>query len=218
MDPQPPRRTTHATAGPQDLIIYDRWGRSGRPVLLLHGLLFERSMWWPAAAELAAHCTVIAPDLPGHGQSPSRLDYSAERIAEELAGLVHDLGLRRAPVVVAHGTSARLALTFAEAYACHNVLAVDRPSDETVRTVDDLITAARLDDVPPEFRSFAEPSRDAGLLAAYDSWHTGPPLRLIASVTVAMPAEATRGPAGRERAFLHLSDPVEFAAAVRRLL
>ena len=218
MDPQPPRRTTHTTAHPQDMIVYDRWGTTGRPVVLLHGLLFDRTMWWPAAAELATHCTVIAPDLPGHGQSPPRLDYSAERIAEEVAGIVHDLGLRRAPVLVAHGTSARLAVAFAESYACHNVLAVDRPADETAGTVDDLIAAARLADVPPEFRSFAEPRRDPGLLAAYESWIAGPSPRLIASVTVAMSAAVTRGAAGRESAFLHLSQPAEFAAGVRRLV
>jgi hypothetical protein len=36
MHPQPPRRTTHTP------FVYDRWGRYGRPVVLLRGLLFDR--------------------------------------------------------------------------------------------------------------------------------------------------------------------------------
>src|SRR3954469_5550626 len=115
MEPQPPRRTTHAIGGPARLLVYDRWGRFGRPVLLLHGLLFDRTMWWPVAAELAAasSCTVIAPHLPGPGQTPPREDYCLARVARDLAVLLNGLDLHRAPIVVGHGVSARLAEVFA---------------------------------------------------------------------------------------------------------
>src|SRR5436190_14542510 len=103
MEPQPPLRTTHTTRSPKNILMYDRWGEFGRPVVLLHGLLFDRTMWWPAAADLAsAHCTIVAPDLPGHGQSPPRDDYRLERIARDLARLVDSLGLHRAPILVGH--------------------------------------------------------------------------------------------------------------------
>jgi pimeloyl-ACP methyl ester carboxylesterase len=129
MQPQPPRRSTHAVGSPKNLLVYDRWGEFGRPVLLLHGLLSDRTVWWLAAAELiaAASCTVVAPDLPGHGQSPARDDHGLDRLARDLAGLVDRLGLHRAPIVVGQGASARLATAFADAYATHHVLTLDEP-------------------------------------------------------------------------------------------
>jgi pimeloyl-ACP methyl ester carboxylesterase len=48
--PQPKRRTTHAYGTPKNILVYDRWGDYGRPVVLLHGLLVDRTMWWPTAS------------------------------------------------------------------------------------------------------------------------------------------------------------------------
>ncbi|WP_250006973.1 alpha/beta fold hydrolase [Actinoplanes sp. M2I2] len=213
MQPQPPRRSTHATNSPLNRLVYDRWGEFGRPVLLLHGLLFDRAMWWPVAAELAGDCTVIAPDLPGHGQSPSRADYSLERIAEDLAGLVLGLQMHRAPIVVGHGTSAWLALAFADAYATQCVLTLDEPAGCLPGTVDDLVAAAGLAAVPEHYRPFAEPRRDPALLAAYAGW-SQPPTRRLA---VAGARPGAPGPAP-ERTFGHLTDPEGFAARLRALL
>jgi pimeloyl-ACP methyl ester carboxylesterase len=148
MQPQPPRRSTHASGGPRTLLVYDRWGAYGRPVLLLHGLLFDRTMWWPVAAELAtaSSCTVVAPDLPGHGQTPPREDCPPSRIARDLATLINNLDLHRAPVIVGHATAAPLAHAFASAYATHHVLTLDEPA-ETPAGVDDVIAAARVSEV-----------------------------------------------------------------------
>jgi pimeloyl-ACP methyl ester carboxylesterase len=214
MQPQPPRRSTHATNSPLNRIVYDRWGQYGRPVLLLHGLLFDRTMWWPVAAELATECTVIAPDLPGHGQTPPRSDYSLERIAADLAGLVHGLQLHRAPIVVGHGTAAWLAVAFADAYATHCVLTLDEPSGALPGTVDGLLGAAGLAAVPEHYRPFAEPRRDPALLKAYAGWKEQPPTRrlVVAGAGTGRPAPAP------DRAFGHLTDPEGFAARLRALL
>jgi len=119
-----PLRSTHIAGSPKSPLVYDRWGEFGRPVLLLHGPLHDRTMWWPLAADLiaAASCTVIAPDLPGHGLSPARDGCAVERLARDLDRLVDGLGLHRAPVVVGHGASAALALAFADAYATRCVV------------------------------------------------------------------------------------------------
>jgi len=214
MQPQPPRRSTHATNSPLNRLVYDRWGEFGRPVLLLHGLLFDRTMWWPVAAELAGDCTVIAPDLPGHGQCPPRTDYSLERVAADLAGLVQDLQLHRAPIVVGHGTAAWLAVAFADAYATHCLLTLDEPAGELPDTVDDVVAAAGLAAVPEPYRQFAEPRRDPALLKAYAGWKAQPPTRRLAV------AGAAPGPSGRapENAFGHLTDPEGFATRLRALL
>jgi len=158
--PQPPRRSTHTAGGPRNLLVYDRWGRFGRPVLLLHGLLFDRTMWWPVAAELAtaATCTVLAPDLPGHGDTPPRAGHDPATLAGDLAGLVHRLDLHRAPVVVGHAESAGLAAAFADRFATHEVL-----------TTDDLSPAGPAD-IPAHYRPYARRRHDPELLATYGNW------------------------------------------------
>jgi pimeloyl-ACP methyl ester carboxylesterase len=122
-----PLRSTHRTGSPRSPIVYDRWGEFGRPVLLLHAPGQERTMWWLLAADLiaAASCTVVAPDLPGHGQSPAREDDSPERLARDLDRLVDGLGLVRAPIVVGHGASVALAMTYADGHPTHCVLSFD---------------------------------------------------------------------------------------------
>ena len=210
MHPQPALRTTHVTASPKNLLVYDRWGQYGRPVVLLHGLLFDRTMWWPVAAELAGSCTVIAPDLPGHGDSPARDDYSPARISWDLATLVHALGLHRAPIIVGHGTSAWLATFFAATYTTHQVITVDEP-DAIPSTADDLIAAAHPDHVRDAFRAYAQPRRDPALLDAYHSWLAVPPARRKARVRLAV----TGASGGDFGCFAHLNDPAEFAAGIR---
>ncbi|HEY3052946.1 MAG TPA: alpha/beta fold hydrolase, partial [Thermoanaerobaculia bacterium] len=44
-------------------------GGSGPPVLLIHGYAESSRMWKPLAKALAPRFTVIAPDLPGFGDS-----------------------------------------------------------------------------------------------------------------------------------------------------
>jgi pimeloyl-ACP methyl ester carboxylesterase len=154
MRPQPPRRTTHISGGPRTRLVYDRWGQFGRPVLLLHGLLFDRTMWWPLAAELTRGCTVIAPDLPGHGDSPAREHVGVDGLVAELANLVNRLDLHRAPIVVGHASAAPLATAFGETYATHHVRTVERMSGE----------------VPEYLLPFTAPRHDKALLTAYASW------------------------------------------------
>jgi pimeloyl-ACP methyl ester carboxylesterase len=204
VNPQPPRRSTHTSGGPKNLLVYDRWGRFGRPVLLLHGLLFDRTMWWPVAAELATstRCTVLAPDLPGHGDTPGRTgrDTSGRAghgdtpgraghdpavVAGDLAGLVHRLDLHRAPIVVGHAESAGLADAFADRFAVHEVL-----------TVDDLGPAAGRTEIPEHYRPYARRRHDPDLLAAYPGWRAAP----------------------RTCTFPHLTDPAGFAAGLRARL
>jgi haloacetate dehalogenase len=44
-------------------------GGAGPPLLLLHGYPQNKAMWHKIAPGLAAHFTVIAPDLRGYGDS-----------------------------------------------------------------------------------------------------------------------------------------------------
>jgi pimeloyl-ACP methyl ester carboxylesterase len=215
MHPQPPRRSTHASGRPKDPLVYDRWGEFGRPVVLLHGLLLDRTMWWPAAAELvgSSSCTIVAPDLPGHGQSPPRADYRLEHIARDLAALVDGLHLRRAPLVVGHAASARLATAFADAYATHCLLTLDEPPVDATDVA--ALSPAGLELVPEIFRPYAEPRTDPALLHAYGSWLAQPPTRRNQP---AMAGRSLYRPAGTSATFLPLTDPEAFAAVLRGFL
>src|ERR1700730_19323650 len=72
----------------------------GAPLLLLHGYAETSLMWRPLMPSLAERFTVIAPDLPGIGDS----DIPAEGLDMKSAAIrIHDLakslGVRKAEVV-----------------------------------------------------------------------------------------------------------------------
>ena len=173
-DVLPPVRTTEIWRGPDGSWAYDFWGFHGRPVILIHTALFDRTIWWPPAADLRTDATVVAVDLPGHGLSPGRQCYRPDPIVEELALLIHDLEVPKAPVIVGHGSSACIADLFAARYASHAVITVDAadPEDTTAATpdIDQYLADMRVDAVPPAYHHLITPVADAALLAAYINW------------------------------------------------
>lgn len=74
---------------------------SGPDVLLLHGLGGTRASLFETAAALSRCYRVHAPDLPGFGSSskPARGSYNARWYAENILGLMDQLGIERAHVV-----------------------------------------------------------------------------------------------------------------------
>ena len=53
-------------------------------MLLVHGLSSYSGTWWRVASELAERgCHVVAPDLRGHGLSPSTSGYGFAAMAAE---------------------------------------------------------------------------------------------------------------------------------------
>lgn len=85
----------------------------GRPLLLIHGLPFQKGMWKPQMAALAKKFRVIALDLPGFGESGvPRLEATMPGYADLLAGFVRALEL--GPVVLAgHSMGGYIGLEFA---------------------------------------------------------------------------------------------------------
>lgn len=204
MHPQAPRRTTHAYGTPANRLVYDRWGRFGRPVVLLHGLLYDRTMWWPVAAELShTRSSVIAVDLPGHGESAPRGDYALGTLAADLATLINRLDLHRAPVLVGHGESALLAEAFAARYATKAVLTVGEPMGAAAPSVAPHLATTGRNAVPEHYRQFAVPRADVGLLHAYRCWFADRPRPA---------AEPSRC------GFPHLAAPASFAGNLTTLL
>jgi pimeloyl-ACP methyl ester carboxylesterase len=75
-------------------------GGSGPAVILLHGFAETSKMWAPILPILAGKFTVIAPDLPGIGDSsiPSG-GMDMKRAAIKIHDLVHSVGIRQVRIV-----------------------------------------------------------------------------------------------------------------------
>src|SRR4051794_16830323 len=107
-------------------LAYDDDG-AGTPVVLLHGLTFDRRTWRPITDRLDGTVRSVAIDLPAHGDSGG-----APAPPEDVAAAVHELvdalALER-PVIVGHSMSAGLAAVYAAAYPSRGVVLIDNGPD-----------------------------------------------------------------------------------------
>lgn len=98
---------------------YREWGPpapSGNPILLLHGLSSNSMIWARVAAHLEGR-RVVAPDQRSHGLSDSPQEgNTAAEMVEDMAALIHELGLERC-LVVGHSWGAAVALELAATHA-----------------------------------------------------------------------------------------------------
>ncbi len=119
------RFATRSYAG----LIADDLGKSDErpPLVLLHGLTFDRTMWRPSLVELARidpGRRTLAFDLPGHGESPDAPPYSLEAIVERVHAAIAEAGLDD-PVIVGHSASAGTASVYAERHGTRGVITVE---------------------------------------------------------------------------------------------
>ena len=85
----------------------------GPVLLLIHGMGGNFENWQEVIEPLARKHTVIAPDLPGHGESaPGGGDYSLGALAAGLRDLLVALGHERA-TLVGHSLGGGIAMQFA---------------------------------------------------------------------------------------------------------
>lgn len=71
--------------------------------------------------------------------SCAREGLAPAQLAAEIAELVHSLELRRAPVIVGHGTSAHIAAAFAASYATHALVTADELDPCRITTADQFL-------------------------------------------------------------------------------
>ena len=109
-------------------IRYRSAGEPGSPVvLLIHGITSSSATWEPVIPPLAEHAYVIAPDLPGHGESDKpRGDYSLGSLASMLRDLLVHLEIDQA-TVVGHSLGGGVAMQFSYQYPqyCERIVLVD---------------------------------------------------------------------------------------------
>ena len=88
----------------------------GDPVVLLHGYAQTSHMWLPLIDKLARDHLVIAPDLPGFGESSIPQEgYTKSAMARDVHGLVAGLGLPRVKLV-GHDIGLMVAYAYAAQY------------------------------------------------------------------------------------------------------
>lgn len=94
--------------------------------MLLHGLTFDRRMWDPIIEALPPSHSVLALDLPGHGDSPALGSHHLDVVVDAIhqAVLAADLD---APILVGHSIGAALAGTYVTRYPAAAFVNVDSP-------------------------------------------------------------------------------------------
>lgn len=83
-------------------------------VLCIHCSGGDSSVWSNQLAGLAADCTLIAPDLPGHGKTEGRGGYSVEAYARWLDIITDAMGLESC-IVMGYSIGGAIAQAFARA-------------------------------------------------------------------------------------------------------
>ena len=72
-------------------LSYQVWDKenSNNIILLVHGTGAHKKWWDPIAPLIYANCSVIAPDLPGMGESEHRSEYSFEAFGEAIIAMLN---------------------------------------------------------------------------------------------------------------------------------
>jgi len=107
-------------------LAYEEHG-AGLPMVLLHGLTFDRTTWRPIVERLGVDVRTLAIDLPAHGDTggpPCSLWEAAALVHD----LVRDLGIER-PIVVGHSISGAIASIYGASYPVLGVVNVDQTVD-----------------------------------------------------------------------------------------
>jgi pimeloyl-ACP methyl ester carboxylesterase len=93
-------------------LAYNEYG-SGRPVILVHGFPFSKTIWNSFAQKLGQHAHVFTIDLPGFGQSPlNQSSISIDTIGTRVNAWVKETKIRR-PVLLGHSLGGYVTLAAA---------------------------------------------------------------------------------------------------------
>lgn len=94
---------------------YLQWGDQGPTVVLWHGITSDAHNWWRVGPLLAGlGCRVLAPDLPGHGQSDAAPGgYAVINTARLLDGWLAELDIVD-PILIGHSWGGMNALVHAQ--------------------------------------------------------------------------------------------------------
>lgn len=96
-------------------VNYEEYGQ-GKPVVLLHGLALDGSIWNEVVRLYSDQARFIVPDLRGHGKTNTGdANGSLEQLADDLFALVNYLQLDKF-ILAGHSMGGYVSLVFAEKY------------------------------------------------------------------------------------------------------
>ncbi|QOI96857.1 MAG: alpha/beta fold hydrolase [Flammeovirgaceae bacterium] len=95
-------------------LFYREYG-SGRPLIILHGLMGSSDNWLPQAKMLGEHYHVYVVDQRNHGQSPHSEEFNYHVLQEDIHAFIHQHNLNN-PVILGHSMGGKAAMNFALAY------------------------------------------------------------------------------------------------------
>lgn len=119
----------HRKTKVNDVYLHYVIGGQGDPVVLLHGWPQTWYMWRKIMLPLAQRYTILAPDLRGSGNSDKpEIGYDAQTMAEDVRGLVEQLGFGRF-FVVGHDMGAPVAYVLAATHSdwVRGLVYIDEP-------------------------------------------------------------------------------------------
>ncbi len=112
----PPAGFKHQTASINGINLHYVIGGTGEPLLLIHGFGQNWYMWNRLLPEFSKHFTVIAPDLPGLGESDKPdSGYDKKSMATIIHGLTEKLGFKSMNVA-GHDIGLMVAYAYAAQY------------------------------------------------------------------------------------------------------
>ncbi len=140
--------------GDKKLRVRDEGGSKRAPVVFIHGAAASSVTWMDVVRRLSPQRRVIAPDLPGHGQSDPWHEVSIDGYRDAVGTVCAHLAIDKV-VLVGHSMGGAIALRCALAWP------------ERVAGLVLVCSGARMRVGPAVLAAFADPTADhAALLAA----------------------------------------------------
>ncbi|HMG16189.1 MAG TPA: alpha/beta fold hydrolase [Saprospiraceae bacterium] len=97
-------------------ISYIDTGKSGMPIIFIHGFPFDKSSWEPQIEYLNKYCRVIAMDLRGFGKSDIGVqEFSVDLFADDIIQLMDGLNIPKA-IICGLSMGGYIALNIVERY------------------------------------------------------------------------------------------------------
>ena len=93
-------------------LFFRKYGESGPPLIIVHGLYGSGDNWVTIARELAEKFEVYVVDQRNHGQSPHSETHDYPAMREDLREFMDDQGIERA-VFIGHSMGGKTIMSFA---------------------------------------------------------------------------------------------------------
>ncbi len=107
-------------------LFYRQYGTTGKPLVILHGLLGSSDNWLPQARMLADAYRVFVLDQRNHGQSPHSDAFSYSELTDDLRLFIEEQQLEQ-PVLLGHSMGGKTVMNYALRYPddLHALIVVD---------------------------------------------------------------------------------------------